>query len=82
MAAADNIQLHQVGERVSLRLSDGFANLVDEQFDLIVSNPPYVDAEDMANLPAEFSREPKLALESGEDGLILPACYCNKRRAI
>lgn len=67
--AADNIQLHQVTDRVSLRLSDGFANLVDEQFDLIVSNPPYVDAQDMANLPLEFSREPRLALESGEDGL-------------
>jgi len=67
--AADNIQLHHVGDRVSLCLSDGFANLVDEQFDLIVSNPPYVDAQEMANLPAEFAREPKLALESGEDGL-------------
>lgn len=67
--AADNIQLHQVADRVSLRLSDGFTNLADEQFDLIVSNPPYVDAQDMANLPAEFAREPKLALESGEDGL-------------
>jgi ribosomal protein L3 glutamine methyltransferase len=67
--AADNIQLHQVADRVSLRLSDGFANLAGEQFDLIVSNPPYVDAQDMANLPAEFAREPNLALESGEDGL-------------
>jgi ribosomal protein L3 glutamine methyltransferase len=67
--AEHNIQLHQVADRVSLCLSDGFTNLADEQFDLIVSNPPYVDAQDMANLPAEFAREPKLALESGEDGL-------------
>jgi ribosomal protein L3 glutamine methyltransferase len=61
--------MHQVAERVTTVLSDGFANLQGEQFDLIVSNPPYVDAHDMANLPAEFSCEPKLALESGEDGL-------------
>ncbi len=67
--AAENIQLHQVSDRVEVCLSDGFANLGGELFDLIVSNPPYVDAQDMANLPVEFSREPVLALESGADGL-------------
>ena len=67
--AAENIQLHQVSDRVEVCLSDGFANLSGELFDLIVSNPPYVDAQDMANLPVEFSREPVLALESGADGL-------------
>lgn len=67
--AKENILLHKVSDRVSTCLSDGFANLVGQTFDLIVSNPPYVDAEDLANLPAEFTREPVLALASGVDGL-------------
>jgi ribosomal protein L3 glutamine methyltransferase len=67
--ASENIKLHQVSDRVSVSLSDGFTALVGEKFDLIVSNPPYVDAIDMANLAEEFAREPRLALASGEDGL-------------
>ncbi|MEY4589141.1 MAG: hypothetical protein RL497_1217 [Pseudomonadota bacterium] len=67
--AQENIKLHHVGERVNTCLSDGFSNLVGQKFDLIVSNPPYVDALDMANLAEEFSHEPTLALASGDDGL-------------
>jgi ribosomal protein L3 glutamine methyltransferase len=67
--AQRNIQLHQVHTRVSTCASDGFANLVGQRFDVIVSNPPYVDAQDMASLPAEYLAEPRLALESGDDGL-------------
>jgi ribosomal protein L3 glutamine methyltransferase len=67
--ANDNIRLHNVADRVSTCFSDGFANLLGQSFDLIISNPPYVDAEDIANLPVEFTREPELALASGEDGL-------------
>jgi ribosomal protein L3 glutamine methyltransferase len=67
--AQENIKLHHVGERVNTCLSDGFSNFVGQKFDLIVSNPPYVDALDMANLAEEFSHEPTLALASGDDGL-------------
>lgn len=67
--AAENIQLHSVSDRVTTCLSDGFTNLAGKTFDLIVSNPPYVDALDMNSLPAEFSREPAIALASGVDGL-------------
>lgn len=66
-----NIERHHVEERVHAVESDLFAALDDEPFDLIVSNPPYVDARDIAELPAEFRHEPMLALASGEDGLDL-----------
>ncbi len=49
--------------------SDLFQNLFDQQYDLIVTNPPYVDEEDLTDMPEEFHYEPELALGSGIDGL-------------
>ena len=51
--------------------SDGFGALDSEQFDLIICNPPYVNQEELLNLPAEYRYEPLSALASGEDGLVL-----------
>jgi len=68
--ANSNIARHGVEDRVRVVKSDLFATLqAQRQYSLIVSNPPYVDAPDMAMLPAEFHREPRMSLESGDDGL-------------
>jgi ribosomal protein L3 glutamine methyltransferase len=64
-----NILRHHVEDQVTLFKADVFEGLPLIQYDLIVSNPPYVDAIDMAELPPEFHHEPKLGLASGQDGL-------------
>lgn len=69
--AERNIQRHQVDDRVRAVESDLFAGLHGRQYDLILANPPYVDAEDLADMPAEYQHEPALALGSGTDGLDL-----------
>ncbi len=60
-----NIERHDLSQQVSTKQSDGLLNLKGHKFDLIVCNPPYVDAEDMQGLDVEFSYEPSLALASG-----------------
>ncbi len=70
--ASINAEHHNMQYQVALMESDLFAKIpAENQYDLIVSNPPYVDAEDMADLPAEFLHEPELALAAGQDGLDL-----------
>jgi ribosomal protein L3 glutamine methyltransferase len=69
--AAVNVERHAPGGRVRLVQSDLFSGLAGERFDLIVSNPPYVPAGDIAELPAEYGFEPALALAAGDDGLAI-----------
>ena len=64
-----NIERHQLAHRVFPIQSDLFANIEGQKYDLIVTNPPYVDEEDLAEMPEEFHFEPELALGSGMDGL-------------
>ena len=63
-----NVDKHGLGERIQLQLSDGLASLPGP-WDLILCNPPYVNAASMAALPAEYRAEPALALAGGNDGM-------------
>ncbi len=67
--ARRNVTDYGLEERIELIQSDVFAGLGGRQYDLIISNPPYVTAPAMASLPAEYLHEPALALGSGDDGL-------------
>ena len=67
--AARNVAAYELEDRVTLHRGDLFAPLGDARYDLIISNPPYVDAEGMAALPPECRAEPKLAFDGGADGL-------------
>jgi ribosomal protein L3 glutamine methyltransferase len=64
-----NIRQYQLEHQVHAIQSDMFSALQGKRYDLIISNPPYVDAEAMARLPEEYRNEPQLALGSGTDGL-------------
>ncbi len=64
-----NVKHYQLQERVQLVCSDLFRDIPLKHYDVIVSNPPYVDAQDMAVLPKEYLHEPRVALEAGQDGL-------------
>lgn len=66
-----NIQRHDASNQVKAIASDGFRQLDGRSYDIIVTNPPYVDAEDMSALSDEFKHEPELGLSSGSDGLDL-----------
>lgn len=67
--AAINIREHRLGRRVKLYQSDVFDAVPPDRYDLILSNPPYEPTARVDALPAEFKREPRLALDGGSDGL-------------
>jgi ribosomal protein L3 glutamine methyltransferase len=67
--ATKNVADYGLADRIELIESDLFAALDGRTYDLILSNPPYVNAESVAALPPEYQAEPALALGSGEDGL-------------
>ncbi len=69
VVAKINVVRHEVSDQVHLLHSDLFNNIPAKKYDLIISNPPYVDADDMSTLPKEYLHEPKLGLAGGQTGL-------------
>jgi ribosomal protein L3 glutamine methyltransferase len=67
--AARNVADYGLQDRVILHRGDLFGPLGDKRYDLIIANPPYVDAQGMAGLPRECRAEPKLAFDGGADGI-------------
>ena len=67
--AADNVALHNLGQRINIKRSDVYAQIPHQQYDIIIANPPYVPACEKAHLPTEFAHEPQHALFAGDDGL-------------
>ena len=66
---AINIERHDLADRVESIQSDFFSGLEGRQYDLIVSNPPYVNQDDIDTMPSEYRHEPELGLAAGDDGL-------------
>lgn len=67
--ARRNVAEHELEDRVTLYEGDLFAPLAGKRYDVILTNPPYVDKEGMDALPAEFLHEPRMALAAGDDGM-------------
>lgn len=66
-----NVYLYGLEDRLKLHQGDLMAPLMDQKYDIIISNPPYVDAASMDSLPGEYRHEPEMALAGGKDGLDL-----------
>ena len=69
--ARRNVASHRLGDRITLHRGDLYQPVSRQRYDLILSNPPYVDSRAMAKLPPEYRHEPRMALASGDDGLDL-----------
>jgi ribosomal protein L3 glutamine methyltransferase len=67
--AARNVRDYQLDERIALFEGDLYAPLPERRYDVIITNPPYVNADSMKALPAEYRHEPEMALAGGADGM-------------
>jgi len=79
--ARRNIGDYNLGERVHLLQSDLFASVAPTRYDLIISNPPYVDKPSMIALPKEYRAEPEIALAGGDDGLVVVKSLLRRARS-
>lgn len=71
--ARSNVDRHHLQERVAVIASDLFDQLPPQQYELIVSNPPYVSRDEYRGLPPEYQQEPQIGLEAGDDGMDIVA---------
>jgi len=69
--AKKNVASYELEDRLTLIQSDLYANVPDKKYDLIITNPPYVNSASMSKLPMEYRAEPELALDGGKDGMDL-----------
>ncbi|HEY8102579.1 MAG TPA: 50S ribosomal protein L3 N(5)-glutamine methyltransferase [Burkholderiaceae bacterium] len=69
--ARRNVDDYELQDRITLIESDLYANVPKKKYDLIITNPPYVNADSMNKLPEEYRREPQIALAGGADGMDL-----------
>ena len=69
--ARRNVEAHGLGQRISLHEGDLFAPLGAKRYDVILTNPPYVETADVDAFPPEFAAEPRLAHDGGSDGLAI-----------
>lgn len=69
--AAKNVATYELEDRITLIASDLYSNVPDKLYDMIITNPPYVNANSMRQLPQEYLHEPQIALAGGEDGMDL-----------
>jgi ribosomal protein L3 glutamine methyltransferase len=67
--ATRNVDEYELDERIALFEGDLFEPLAERRYDVIITNPPYVNADSMAALPAEYRHEPEMALAGGADGM-------------
>ena len=66
-----NVAEHGLAKRITLHESDVFDSVPNQQYDVILSNPPYEPSKHVDKLPAEFHREPRMSLDGGKDGLAI-----------
>jgi len=79
--AQKNVEMHKLGDRIELLQGDLFAPLGHRSYDVILTNPPYVDAESLAAFPPEFAAEPRIAHAGGKDGLDIVRRILGEARA-
>lgn len=69
--AAKNVATYELEDRITLIESDLYTNVPDKLYDMIITNPPYVNSHSMSKLPKEYLHEPQIALAGGDDGMDL-----------
>lgn len=69
--AKRNVEEYELADRIALIESDLYSNVPNKKYDLIITNPPYVNSQSMGKLPEEYRREPQIALAGGADGMDL-----------